>query len=235
MISEGQWHLRGPQLTAFMFGGPESTCWPHYNHCFPPWLCSISLQGCQLCPLQKPTLAFFVLSSHVPVHVLHKVIQTNFKSFLKRSFQGPACFLFCFMFIYFLLVLLPCLEKLLQFSRHDITHLLMSCLVDYSVCPPAQSSPISTLFYALRGGTVGTIRGSGASLASGRFGSKEAGGEWGGFLLSWLPPCSHWGWLRLCQWPPYVEQPAQPASLGSGNCFFLSPFRPRGSNNSCYC
>lgn len=137
MIAEGQWHLRGPQLSAFMSGGPESTCWPHYNHCFPPWLCSIPPQGCQLCPLQKPTLAFFVLPSHIPVRVLHKVLQTNFKSFLKRSFQGPACFLFRFIFIYFLLVLLPCLEKLLQFSWHHTSPYALSgglfCLPSSSI------------------------------------------------------------------------------------------------------
>lgn len=54
MIAEGQWHLRGPQLSAFMSGGPESTCWPHYNHCFPLY----STTGLPTLPLAETNISF---------------------------------------------------------------------------------------------------------------------------------------------------------------------------------
>lgn len=49
----------GSELGAFTFAGPESTCWPHDNHCS-----RVSLLARSLAVYRKPTAASFVFFLH---------------------------------------------------------------------------------------------------------------------------------------------------------------------------
>lgn len=174
---------QGPELNTFIFYGPDSTHRPHDNHFFPPAAAlSILSQGQEPASHRKPTLAFFVLipsflcptSSHSPIHcLLHKAPNCLQDSFLERSFQAPASSFISGLNLYFLLILLPCLEK--NASTHIIltTCMLLVMALDGLFCLPSNLTPHPSPPYSLhpgRGRHTDCQRGATAPLASGPVG-----------------------------------------------------------------